>query len=184
MQADELLRFLVAALEDVGVPYALGGSIASIAYGEPRATLDIDVIASLDADNLAPFCARFPPGDFYLDPDTAAKAVRDGTPFTIIHPSSGMKIDVFSDKRDEVAKSQIERSRRLPALPGFTASFSPAEELIVKKMQYYQLGGSDKHLRDVRAMLDISGADIDVGRIQDWVDRLGLGDVWGMVSDP
>ena len=95
-----------------------------------------------------------------------------------------MKIDVFSDKRDEVAKSQIERSRRLPALPGFTASFSPAEELIVKKMQYYQLGGSDKHLRDVRAMLDISGADIDVGRIQDWVDRLGLGDVWGMVSDP
>ena len=70
MQADELLRFLVAALEDVGVPYALGGSIASIAYGEPRATLDIDVIASLDADNLAPFCARFPPGDFYLDRDT------------------------------------------------------------------------------------------------------------------
>lgn len=184
MPADELLRHLVAALEDVGVPYALGGSIASIAYGEPRATLDIDVIASLDTGNLAAFCAHFPPEDFYLDPDAAAEAVRNGDQFNIIHPSSGMKIDVFSDRKDEVAKSQIERSRRLPALPGLTAAFSAAEELIVKKMQYYQLGHSDKHLRDVRAMLDISGAEIDVGRIQEWVDRLGLGDVWMMVSDP
>lgn len=184
MPADELLRFLVAALEDVGVPYALGGSIASIAYGEPRATLDIDVIASLDAENLAAFCARFPPEDFYLDADAAAEAVREGAQFNIIHPASGMKIDVFSESKDEVAKSQIERSRRLPALPGLTAAFSAAEELIVKKMQYYQLGGSDKHLRDVRAMLDISGADIDLGRIQEWVDRLGLDDVWRMVSDP
>jgi hypothetical protein len=95
-----------------------------------------------------------------------------------------MKIDVISDRKDEVAKSQIERSRRLPALPGLTATFSAAEELIVKKLQYYQLGGSDKHLRDVRAMLDISGADIDTGRVQEWGDRLGLGDVWVMVSDP
>jgi len=179
--ADELLRHLVAALEEVGVSYALGGSIASIAYGEPRATLDIDVVASLDADNLAAFCARFPSGDFYLDLDTAAVAVRDGTQFNIIHPSSGMKIDVFSDRKDEVARSQIERSRRLPALEGLVASFSPAEELIVKKLQYFQLGGSDKHLRDVRAMLDISGAEIDVDRIGEWVVRLGLGDVWELV---
>lgn len=52
MGADELLRYLVTALEEVGVPYALGGSIASIAYGEPRATLDIDVVVSLDSENL------------------------------------------------------------------------------------------------------------------------------------
>ena len=84
---------------------------------------------------------RFPPEDFYLDADTAAEAVREGSQFDIIHPVSGMKIDVFSDRKDEVAKSQIECSRRLPALPGLTAAFSPA-------------------------------------------DRLGLGDVSGMVSDP
>jgi len=180
--ADELLRYLIAALEEVGVPYALGGSIASIAYGEPRATLDIDVVASLDAGNLAEFCARFPPRDFYLNPDTAAIAVRDGTQFNIIHPSSGMKVDVFSDKKDEVARSQIERSQRLPALPGLTAVFSPAEELIVKKLQYFEMGGSDKHLRDVRAMLDISGADIDLERIEEWVSRLGLEEIWEMVS--
>lgn len=184
MGADELLRYLVTALEEVGVPYALGGSIASIAYGEPRATLDIDVVVSLDSENLVAFCRRFPPGEFHLDVDAADVAMREGAQFNIIHPTSGLKIDVFSDKKDEVARSQIERGRRLPALPGLTAVFSSAEELIVKKLQYYRLGGSDKHLRDVRAMLDISGTEIDLERIGEWVGRLDLSEEWSLVSDP
>lgn len=76
MGADELLRYLVTALEEVGVPYAIGGSIASIAYGEPRSTLDIDVVASLDATTVVGFCRRFPPGDFYLDLEAASAAVQ------------------------------------------------------------------------------------------------------------
>ena len=103
MGADELLRYLVTALEEVGVPYALGGSIASIAYGEPRATLDIDVVVSLDSENLVAFCRRFPPGEFHLDVDAADVAMREGAQFNIIHPTSGLKIGVFSDKKDEVA---------------------------------------------------------------------------------
>ncbi len=107
--------------------------------------------------------------------------MRQGAQFNIIHPTSGLKIDVFPDKKDEVARSQIERGRRLPALPGPTAVFSSAEELIVKKLQYYRLGGSDKHLRDVRAMLDISGREIDLERIGEWVDRLDLSEEWSLV---
>lgn len=183
MGADDLLRHLVTALEEAGVSYAVGGSMASIVYGEPRSTLDIDVVASFDADKLADFCSRFPPSDFYLDPDAASTAVRLGGQFNIIHPDSGMKIDVFSDQ-DEIARSQIERGRRLPALPGLTAVFSPAEELIVKKLQYYRMGESDKHLRDVRAMLDISIEEIDLERVRKWVERLDLADLWELVSDP
>lgn len=183
MGADELLRYLVTVLEEIGVPYAIGGSIASIAYGEPRATLDIDVVASLTAESLAAFCERFPPADFYLSLEAADAAIREGGQFNIIHPSSGMKIDVFSDKQDAVARSQVERGRRLPALPGLTAVFSSPEELIVKKLQYYQLGGSDKHLRDVRAMLEISREEIDLGRIGEWIGRLDLAEAWALVSD-
>lgn len=182
MGADELLRRLVTALEEEGVPYAIGGSVASMAYGEPRATLDIDVVASLGPDQVEAFCARFPAAEFYVDPEVAQEAVRAGGQFNIIHPSSGMKIDVFSDRNDDVAKNQVKRGRHMPALPGLTAVFSPAEELIVKKLEYYRVGGSDKHLRDVRAILDISGPEVDLDRISDWVDRLGLEDVWSMVS--
>jgi hypothetical protein len=35
------------ALENAGVEYAVGGSVASSAYGEPRATLDLDVAIRL-----------------------------------------------------------------------------------------------------------------------------------------
>jgi len=180
---DELFRYLIAALEDVGVPYAIGGSMASIAYGEPRATLDIDVVVSLRAESLGAFCEHFPPGEFYLSHDAALVAISGGDHFNIIHPASGMKIDVFSDRADEVSRSQVERGRRLQALEGLTAVFSSAEELIVKKLEYYRLGGSDKHLRDVRSMLDISGAEIDVERIEYWVQRLGLHAEWALVSN-
>jgi hypothetical protein len=146
---DDLLRLLVAALEEMNIPYAIGGSVASIAYGEPRATLDIDVVTSMEPSIVDAFCGRFSPDDFYVDADAATQAVDEGGQFDIIHGASGHKIDVFSDRQDKVARSQIERGRTLPALPGLTAVFSPPEELVVKKLQYYRMGGSDKHLRDI-----------------------------------
>lgn len=44
---DELAATLVAvrgAFDSLGVTWAVGGSLASAAYGEPRATNDVDVI--------------------------------------------------------------------------------------------------------------------------------------------
>lgn len=95
--------------------------------------------------------------DFLRQKAPKRSPVRRGEQFNIIHPGSGLKIDVFSDKD---------------------------EELIVKKLQYYRLGESDKHLRDIRAMIEISGEEIDLDRVQEWVDRLDLADVWALVSDP
>lgn len=182
MEQGDLLRLLVAALEDSGTPYAIGGSVASIAFGEPRSTLDIDVVTALDAERLEQLQRHFPAPEFHFDLVAAKAAVQRGEPFNIIHPTSGMKIDVFSD-RDEVARSQIERGRRLAALPGLTAVFSAPEELIVKKLQYFAMGGSDKHLRDIRAMLEISADEIDLDRLGMWVERLGLEDEWSRVQE-
>ena len=75
MGFDDLLRLLVAALEEMNIPYAIGGSVASIAYGEPRATLDIDVVTSMEPSIVDAFCGRFSPDDFYVDADAAPQAV-------------------------------------------------------------------------------------------------------------
>ena len=181
MAGDELLRHLVSVLEELDIPYALAGSIASIAYGEPRATLDIDVVVELAESSIAALSQRFPAPDYYMDAEAAVDAVRRGSQFTIIHPSSGLKVDVFPE-RDEVAVSQLARRRRMAALPGLTATFSPPEELILKKLIYYEAGGSDKHLRDIRAMLDVSADEIEQDRVTSWADRLGLADLWALVS--
>ena len=183
MQAADLLRHLVSVLEDLDLPYALAGSIASMAYGEPRATLDIDVVVRLAPTDLERLEARFPSEEFYLDVEAAAEAIVEGSQFNIIHPSSGLKIDVFVEA-DEIEHVQIEDRRRLPALPGFTAAFSPPEELILKKLLYHRDGGSEKHLRDIKAMMEISGHEIDVDRVERGAEALGLQEIWSTVSRP
>ncbi len=95
MEPDELLRYVIEALEGIDVPYALAGSIASIAYGEPRSTLDIDLVADLQHQDVARLKGRFPAPEFYLSEEAAAEAVEHRHQFNIIHPASGFKVDVF-----------------------------------------------------------------------------------------
>ncbi len=181
MQAADLLRHLVTVLEELDLPYALVGSIASMAYGEPRATLDIDVVVRLEPTDAVRLETRFPRDEFYLDVEAVREAIRERSQFNIIHPSSGLKIDVFVEG-DEVERIQIEDRRRLPALPGLAASFSPPEELILKKLLYYRDGGSEKHLRDIKAMLEISGTEIDVDRVARGAEALGIQEQWSSVQ--
>ncbi|MGH7572131.1 MAG: hypothetical protein ACREMK_09850, partial [Gemmatimonadota bacterium] len=86
MELDDLLQHLVRALEDLEIPYALTGSIASMAYGEPRTTLDIDVVADVSADDLPGLQRRFPEPDFFLDDVAARRLIADRQPFQILSP--------------------------------------------------------------------------------------------------
>lgn len=173
----DLLRRVVEALETAGVPYAIGGSMASIAYGEPRATRDIDVVVDLAPADVPPLADRFPAEDFYLDRDAAADAADAGGQFNVIHPDSGFKIDFFV-AGDAVERSQLDRARRLAAVEGLEARFSPPEELIVKKLQYHDEGGSDKHLRDIAAILDVSGETIELDRVRRLAAEIGVEQTW------
>lgn len=93
MRATESLADLVEKLDSRDLRYALVGSIATMSYGEPRATLDIDVVVALDASELDVVAGLFPPPDFYLSIDAAREAVRLQSQFNVIHPASGMKVD-------------------------------------------------------------------------------------------
>lgn len=151
--------------------------MASVAYGEPRATRDIDVVVDLAPADVSALADYFPAEDFYLDRDAAADAAGGGGQFNVVHPASGFKIDFFV-AGDAVERSQLDRARRLSAVEDLEARFSPPEELIVKKLQYYQAGGSDKHLRDVAAILDISGESIDRDRTRRLATEIGVEEIW------
>ncbi|HEX5726624.1 MAG TPA: hypothetical protein VFX98_14205 [Longimicrobiaceae bacterium] len=176
----ELLEHVVTVLEALGLPYAVGGSVASMAYGEPRSTRDLDLVVALTEEDVPALAVRFPPPDFYLDTDTAREAVRERSQFNIIHGASGLKIDVYV-AGDRLSRQQIERARRLQTAGGYFANFSSPEELIVKKLEYYGWGGSEKHLRDVAEMLRISGTEIDRARVAELAAEYRLGHVWEAV---
>ena len=177
MRASEFLSDIVHRLESAEFEYALVGSIATMSYGEPRATLDVDVVIALGASDLAGLQAVFPAPEFSLSADAALEAVRSKAQFNVIHPGSGMKVDFFV-AGDPVEASQIERRLRRLILPGVEAWCSPPEELIVKKLSYYEQGASDKHLRDIASMLRISPHEIDVRRV-----RKMAGEALGLIFD-
>lgn len=173
MRATEFLADLVQRLDAAELEYALVGSIAAMSFGEPRATLDIDVVIALESPDLDTVGRMFPAPNFYLSMDAARDAVASRRQFNVIHPASGMKVDFFV-AGDEIERAQLERRLRRLILPGVEAWCSPPEELVVKKLSYYAQGGSDKHLRDVGSMLRISPGEIDLGRVRELARRTGL----------
>ncbi|MEX2528587.1 MAG: nucleotidyl transferase AbiEii/AbiGii toxin family protein [Gemmatimonadota bacterium] len=180
MFATEFLTDLIQRLEGRDLTYALVGSIAAMSYGEPRATLDIDVVIVLDTSHLEVIESLFPAPEFYLSVDAVKEAVESKSQFNVIHPASGMKVDFFV-AGDTVEKSQIERRLRCRLLPRLNAWCSPPEELVVKKLLYYQQGASDKHLRDITSMLRISPSQIDLARLRLMTVEQGVGELWERV---
>ncbi len=182
MSFEELLRHLVVALEDLDIPYALVGSVASMAYGEPRTTRDIDVVADGRRHHLGALRATFPEPQFFLDEVAADQAIEQRGSFQILGVSSGFKIDVFLPN-SSLDRRQIADGRRMGAVDELEASFAPPEELIVHKMLFYREGGPDKHLRDIASMIEISGGEIDLDRVGAWAMSLGLTDIWSAIRE-
>jgi hypothetical protein len=177
----ELLRHLVASLERLGIDYMIVGSHASIYYGEPRFTQDVDVVVELTPSRLSGFLSLFPPAEFYVSEDAARDAVARRGQFNLIHGASGVKIDVFLGKDTEYDRLRFVRRQRLPLVPGQDAYFARPEDVILYKLLYFREGGSERHLRDVAGMLAVSGVDIDVGYVAAWARRLGVLDVWDAI---
>ena len=182
MGPSELLRFVVQALERLNLRYFVTGSTVTIFFGEPRFTNDIDIVVDLPLQAVDELCREFPEEEFYVSPDGARRAVHDRSQFNIIHPGSGLKVDVIVPEPTEFNRSRFARARRIAAGPGWDASFSTPEDAILKKMEFYRTGGSDKHLRDIAGVLKTSGTEIDTAYIDEWAGKLGLSDVWHSIT--
>ena len=178
MEPSELLRRITGVFEQLGLRYFVTGSMATIFFGEPRFTNDIDIVVELPASRIAELCAAFPSPDFYLSEETVRRAVSRRGQFNIIHPSSGLKVDVMVPADVPFNRSRFLRAKRVKPLPDFEATFSSAEDVILKKMEAYLEGGSEKHLRDIAGVLKISGEHLDRSYIEEWADRMGTTEVW------
>ena len=177
----DVLRFTIGVLERLQIPYMVCGSIAAGALGNPRMTLDIDIVVQLAESRVDELCGAFPGPEFYVSSAAAREAIRYGKQFNVIHPTTGNKVDFMILGRDEWARTQLLRRCRVqltPGLPGYSAS---PEDIIISKMKYHQEGGSEKHLVDSAGILAVQGARIDRGYIEHWVDHFGLTEIWDAI---
>ena len=189
LQPVELLAVMLPArrvLEDLHVPYYLGGSIASSLHGMQQLAQDIDLVVDFGDQTLPSLFAAL--GQHYLiDEDEAREAVRGHRPFPLIHLDSLMKVDVVFPKRDAFASSMR------PLIRGYTLDeryppiqLASATEMLLFKVQRYQRDEQartdgmqdDAEWNDILGMLKVQGPDLDLPLLEEWAGTLGLADTW------
>ena len=154
-------------------------------YGEPRVTHDIDFVVFLRAEEASRLAVIFPPPQFYVP--TAAVILEEVArerrgQFNIIHADSGLKADFYTAGRDDLHAWAFRHARRY-AIGENTITLAPPEYVILRKLEYHREGGSEKHLRDIRAMLAISGELLDRAAFQEWIAKLNLENEWRRVTE-
>lgn len=63
-------------------------------------------------------------------------------------------------------------------IEGESVWIAPIEYVIVNKLRYFKMGGSDRHLRDIARMIEISEAAIRKSSLEHWIGKFGLETEW------
>ena len=178
MEQTDLLRYAVGVLEELGIPYLVAGSFASGAYGEPRLTLDIDIVIDPSPEQVTSLCSAFPLPDYYVSEEAARRALDMRRQFNVLHPTSGQKIDFMIAEESDWGRSQLLRKRRTRLLPDREAYVGAPEDTIISKMRYYRQSEQEKHLRDIAGIVRVSGEKLDRAYIARWAEEYYLTDIW------
>lgn len=177
----ELMQLAASLFEQLGVPYRIVGSMASMAYSEARFTNDIDILVDLKEDQIESIVNAFPSPQFYVSPPAIKSAIRDRRQFNVIHVSSGLKLDIIQRKDTPFGNLDITQGQRLKSDGYYDAWFASPENVILMKLKYYHDGGSEKHLRDIASILLIQDQRIDRQYLTEWAEHLGVTAEWDLV---
>jgi hypothetical protein len=156
-----LAELVAGILEKIGVRYVIGGSVAASLYGEPRSTLDLDVMIEADAGAVRNLVRELLP-HFYVEEEDAVEAVRSEGSFNAIHLTTAMKVDFFIAEAGAGTRGQMNRRRAIDA-GGRSLWFYSPEDILVRKLLWYRMGGeqSERQWRDILGILRVTGSAID-----------------------
>lgn len=177
MSAPEIFRRITEALDRVGIPYMLTGSFASAHYGAPRSTQDIDLVIEASAAQLEILVRTLPHEEYYVDLDAALEAHRRESMFNVIDLKTGWKVDLILRKSRPFSQKEFSR-RQLVDLQGLHLFVASAEDVIVAKLEWAKLAGSQRQIEDVASILRVRWDALDKSYLEPWISHLGLRQQW------
>jgi hypothetical protein len=180
----EILALVGKRLEDLHVPYYVGGGIASITHGEERLTKDADVVIRILPVHIPRFVKALE-NDFVISADAVQDALTQRYAFNIIHIDTAFKIDFYPiTDEDEMEIDAFARRQRIDIGTG-EIWMASAEDVILAKLRWFRKGGetSEKQWRDVLGVLKVQGDNLDFAYLEQQGKRFGLADLLERARD-
>ena len=160
---EDALAQITAFLEHAGVPYMVIGGIANLIWGEPRATIDIDITVLVPPERIETFVVSVA-AQFKVLVDDPAVFVRDTRVLPAAAPS-GVRIDlVFGLLPFE--EEAVRRAASVEAA-GRTIRVCTPEDLILMKV----ISERDRDLSDARAIVMRRFPELDLGYLEPRIER-------------
>jgi len=177
----ESMRPVRESFERLSVLYAVGGSVAGIAHGYTRFTMDIDVVADLKAEQVKLFVEDLLEANFYVDEHMIRDAIRWRRSFNVLNDDTGVKIDVFISKNRPWDREMLTR-RHMGYLgddPEPAFEVESAEDYVLSKLSWYREGGesSDRQWNDILAVIKVQSFNLDLDYLEKWAPELGVKDL-------
>lgn len=180
MQDLNLFTLYINLIDQCNIPYFVTGSVASIVYGDPRLTHDIDLVINLSESNVDVFLQAFPPDQFYCPPEEIIRTEINRSSrghFNLIHHETGFKADTYLTNNSEFQLWAMKNSKQIN-FAGSTINIAPIEYVIIMKLEFFREGKSQKHLSDIKAMLVNSGDQIDYPLLNKLINEKDLTAEW------
>jgi hypothetical protein len=177
----EVALAVARALESLGVPYFVGGSLASSLQGEPRSTNDIDLIVDLPESQVEAFAEALGV-DFDVDIDALRNSMRQKGSWNIFHTPLVLKIDLFAVGTTDFDRSEMDRRRRtIVRDDGAALAIKSPEDTILRKLLWYRESNEvlGQQWRDVLGVLRVSGPLLDGQYLEEWSARIGVAELLG-----
>lgn len=174
---------VIDVLEAIGATYAIWGGLAVVAHGEPRFTMDMDVLLSHRALALDLFVRRLQESYYHVDRVSVQRAITGGGYFNVIHLDTHIKIDFYVPRgqgtpSERLLQDLLEQRVHLPFDEMRQAAYLSAEGAIISKLNAFSESQSTRHLDDVRSIIRVQGDTLDAAAIDTMAARLGVLGVW------
>ncbi|MCI0657877.1 MAG: hypothetical protein L0170_12510 [Acidobacteria bacterium] len=173
-------QIVAKALEACRLRYLVGGSLASSLSGEPRSTMDVDLVVELDEVDIIPLISALGK-DFHVDSDLLRRAARERSSANLIHYESSIKVDLFVAGGSPLDREQMDRRLRvgISADPNDCLYVYTPEDILLQKLRWYRLGKevSERQWRDCLGVVRVQEKRLDEAYLRRAAGILGVADL-------
>lgn len=191
----EALADIARILDELGLVYAIGGSLASARWGVPRLTNDVDVVVVLPPERVVDL-VRAVEARFFVDEVAVQAAAVSRRSVNLLARDDFTKVDLFVADDSPWQRQQLARRRRQvlpPDVSPHPVYFASPEDTVLAKLRWFEQGHrvSDRQWQDVCNVLRVQGPALDMAYLRYWAVELGLGELLvaalaatGLTADP